>query len=215
MAGSGQAFCESRDDSQKSMSPLLCLGPISLLQSAADRGPTTAVNISQTRERSIPVSTDDERPALVSAVSTQRQEYPMDGASSKYHEQHRSRKKKHPVLRACNRCRARKTRCSGQRPTCDFCQARGLICEWEVPSGLERAEDVRRRLETAEKYLHDVQVMIEALKSGSDQTLKSLLAQLRAGVSVSDLAEFIKSNSTASTTCQDSAEDERFQELFM
>ena len=87
MADNHQACCKCRDGSQDPVSPLLCLGPISLLQCATDGGSTTAVSISKIRARSILVRTDDGRHACVPTGSIERQGYGISGARSTSREQ--------------------------------------------------------------------------------------------------------------------------------
>lgn len=105
-------------------------------------------------------------------------------------------RKRDPVLSACSRCRARKTKCSGERPLCKFCHERGLICEWDTPVGLTKIEDLKKKLQDAENASENMRVLMEALQFGSTQVSTLLLAKLRLGVSVMDLAESIR-NGTA------------------
>jgi hypothetical protein len=67
-----------------------------------------------------------------------------------------------------------------------------LVCEWDIPGGLTRNEDLRRKLEEAEKFCEEAQVLIRALRSESIETSTMLLAKLRLGVSLSDLAESVR-----------------------
>jgi hypothetical protein len=67
-----------------------------------------------------------------------------------------------------------------------------LVCEWDIPGGLTRNEDLRRKLEEAEKFCEEAQVLIRALRSESIETSTMLLAKLRLGVSLADLAESVR-----------------------
>lgn len=75
---------------------------------------------------------------------------------------------------------------------CQFCEERGLACEWDVPGGLTRNEDLRRRLEDAERYCQEAHLLIKALGTGPIETSTMLLAKLRLGVSVPDLVDCIR-----------------------
>lgn len=75
---------------------------------------------------------------------------------------------------------------------CQFCEERGLTCEWDIPGGLTRNEDLRRKLEEAERFCEEAQVLIKALRSESIETSTMLLAKLRLGVPLSDLAESVR-----------------------
>jgi hypothetical protein len=67
-----------------------------------------------------------------------------------------------------------------------------LTCEWDIPGGLTRNEDIRRKLKEAEKSCEEAHVLIRALRSESIETSTMLLAKLRLGVSLSDLAESVR-----------------------
>jgi hypothetical protein len=101
-------------------------------------------------------------------------------------------KKKDRVFGACSQCRGRKTKCSGQRPVCSFCHKRNLTCEWEVLGESTNTSNLKRKFEDAVSHSEDMRVLIEALQFASDQNSTLLLASLRLGVSVFDLAESIR-----------------------
>ena len=75
---------------------------------------------------------------------------------------------------------------------CQFCEERGLHCEWDIPGGLTRNEDLRRKLDDAERFCEEAGVLIKALRSEPIETSTMLLAKLRLGVSLSDLAESVR-----------------------
>ena len=75
---------------------------------------------------------------------------------------------------------------------CQFCEERGLTCEWDIPGGLTRNEDLRRKLEEAKKFCEEGQILIKALRSESIETSTMLLAKLRLGMPLSDLAEAVR-----------------------
>jgi hypothetical protein len=63
---------------------------------------------------------------------------------------------------------------------------------WEVLGESTNTSDLKRRLEDAVSHSEDMRVLIEALQFGSDQNSTLLLASLRLGVSIFDLAESIR-----------------------
>ena len=67
-----------------------------------------------------------------------------------------------------------------------------MTCEWDIPGGLTRNEDLRRKIEDAEKYCEEARVLINELQFGSIEASTMLLAKLRLGVSLSDLAESVR-----------------------
>jgi hypothetical protein len=104
----------------------------------------------------------------------------------------RSRKKSEPVKSACGQCQKRKTKCSGQRPICGFCSDRGLDCSWEIGDGLTRNADLRQRLVEANSYTVDINMLVNEMRTNSDAIATTLLAKLRLGDSIEDLATGIR-----------------------
>jgi hypothetical protein len=104
----------------------------------------------------------------------------------------RSRKKSEPVKSACGQCQKRKTKCSGQRPTCGFCSNRGLDCSWEIGDGLTRNADLRQRLVEANSYTVDINMLVNEMRTNTDAIATTLLAKLRLGDSIEDLATGIR-----------------------
>lgn len=92
-----------------------------------------------------------------------------------------------PVKSACIQCRRRKTRCSGQRPTCQRCLSRGARCLWDVCDGLSKDSDFRRKLQELVSQLSVLETLVDKLRSGTDHTATLLLAKLRLGVTTEDL----------------------------
>lgn len=99
----------------------------------------------------------------------------------------RTRKKAEPVKSACVQCQKRKTKCSGQRPVCRFCSDRNLECSWDIGDGLTRTADLKRKLQEANGRCDDLSKLVDAMRSGSDQTSSMLLARLRLGGSLEQL----------------------------
>jgi hypothetical protein len=99
----------------------------------------------------------------------------------------RTRKKAEPVKSACVQCQKRKTKCSGQRPVCRFCSDRNLRCSWDIGDGLTRTADLKRKLQEANGRSDDLGALVDAMRSGTDQTSSMLLARLRIGDSLSEL----------------------------
>lgn len=65
-------------------------------------------------------------------------------------------------------------------------------------AGNTPVKDLTRRLEEADMRAEDVHLVVETLRSGSDQTSIMLLARLRMGLSVGDLAQSIRAEAAAS-----------------
>lgn len=122
-----------------------------------------------------------------------------------------SRKKAEPVKSACVQCQKRKTKCSGERPVCRFCSDRKLECSWDVGDGVTRAADLKQKLLEArqgsdgfqQQLLEarqgsdDLDALMCAMRSESDEISTMLLAKLRMGASVEDLATSVRDPSPA------------------
>lgn len=108
----------------------------------------------------------------------------------------RARKKAEPVKSACVQCQKRKTKCSGQRPVCRFCADRNLTCSWDIGDGLTRTADLKRKLVEASGRSDNLDTLVHAMRDGSDEVSTMLLARLRLGVSVKDLALSIRSDAS-------------------
>ena len=75
---------------------------------------------------------------------------------------------------------------------CRFCHERGLTCEWDLLAGVTTNEDLRHKVRETNRRLDDMQVVLSAMRSGSAQTSSLLLAKLRLGVPVSNLAQSVR-----------------------
>lgn len=122
-----------------------------------------------------------------------------DGAESDVSsdQTNRARKKAEPVKSACVQCQKRKTKCSGQRPVCRFCSDRNLTCSWDIGDGLTRTADLKRKLLEATGRSDNLDTLVDAMRDGSDEVSTMLLARLRLGTSVKDLARGIRTGAFA------------------
>ncbi|KAL1590819.1 hypothetical protein WHR41_00402 [Cladosporium halotolerans] len=103
------------------------------------------------------------------------------------------------VRSACKQCHHRKAKCSGERPTCRSCRERHQTCEWNVEEGVTRMEDLKRKLKEATEQPQDLNRLIEAMRSGSDNESSMLLARLRVGHSIDDIVSSLPMDSTPSS----------------
>ncbi|KAK5105876.1 hypothetical protein LTR62_001935 [Meristemomyces frigidus] len=97
---------------------------------------------------------------------------------------------------SCYRCRLAKAKCTGERPACTLCTARGLLCEYEVTrEGVSRIQELQRQLGQANQELEllrwDLAVktdVIQRFQTGSEQEAIHILARLRVGHSLEEIA---------------------------
>ena len=116
-------------------------------------------------------------------------------ASSATAEVTSNRKKPKPVKSACAECRRRRVKCSGQRPVCQSCSTRRTECSWDTTDGLTKTQDLKAELADVTRRLHNFEILIDAMRSGSNQSATMLLAQLRLGNEAEALAWSIRVHS--------------------
>lgn len=104
----------------------------------------------------------------------------------------RAGKKAKPVRSACLQCKKRKTKCSGQRPICQSCKDCVLDCLWEVPEGLTRMEGLREKLQSVTNRVDNLEALVGRMRDGTDEESTMLLATLRLGWSVEEMAHAIR-----------------------
>jgi len=130
-------------------------------------------------------ATDD----LQRPIATQQSQSSI-GTSRPSQVSHRVRKRAEPVKCACFQCKKRKTKCSGRRPVCHFCEDRNLECSWDSADGMTRAADLLDEVTDCSEHLG---ILVDAMRSSSDQISTMLLAKLRLGESLQDLIVWIQS----------------------
>lgn len=167
------------------------------MQRPSSKGNTLALedhDIPMMEDHDIPMMEDQQHEAA------RRPSNPTaDGAESDVSsdQTNRARKKAEPVKSACVQCQKRKTKCSGQRPVCRFCSDRNLTCSWDIGDGLTRTADLKRKLMEATGRSENLDTLVDAMRYGSDEVSTMLLARLRLGTSVKDLARGIRTDASA------------------
>ncbi|KAH7317028.1 fungal-specific transcription factor domain-containing protein [Stachybotrys elegans] len=78
-----------------------------------------------------------------------------------------------PRARACLLCRAKKTRCDGQRPQCAACKTLGEACEYRF--AMPRQRPTFSRIHELEARVSSLESFIKALHVGSSNDRNSLL----------------------------------------
>jgi hypothetical protein len=90
---------------------------------------------------------------------------------------------------ACAECRRRKQKCTGDRPSCQFCAEKGQVCSYEVADGMTRSEDLKFKLREAIERRDQLDRLVGAMRRGTDQQSSELLARLRVGATLDDLLD--------------------------
>lgn len=71
--------------------------------------------------------------------------------------------------------------CSGQRPSCDRCVGDRITCAYDLEEGIPRQHQLRSSFEK-------IQVVMQVLQHGTDQEATMMLARLRLGETIDDIA---------------------------
>ena len=120
-------------------------------------------------------------------------------------QQRRSKRTQGPTLQvrsACTRCQKRKAKCTGQRPTCQYCLDRNLECVYEVEDGWTRTEDLKKKLMESRGETKDFHELFEMLRHSTDHDATTMLARLRLGDPMEDLFEAVRSASSPTDSTQ-------------
>lgn len=89
--------------------------------------------------------------------------------------------------------------CDGARPKCTRCMNNDLCCHYDVAEGVSRSERIKliRRDEMTSK-LDELERVVNVLRSGSDDQASNILARLRLGERVEDVASSLPSSALSS-----------------
>ncbi|KAI7160732.1 hypothetical protein KC349_g3236 [Hortaea werneckii] len=93
---------------------------------------------------------------------------------------------------ACMRCRARKAKCDGKRPSCQSCVAKGLNCVYDtaceditkMQSLQSQLADTEKQLNSKTAELESCMALIRRFQQATDSELDGLLARFRAGENI-------------------------------
>jgi hypothetical protein len=78
------------------------------------------------------------------------------------------------------------------RPTCIRCQTNDFACQYDVAEGVSRAERMKiLKRDTLARKVEELERIIDFLRSKSDNEATTVLAKLRLGDRVEDVAKFL------------------------
>ncbi|RMY89236.1 hypothetical protein D0864_06472 [Hortaea werneckii] len=95
---------------------------------------------------------------------------------------------------ACMRCRARKAKCNGKRPSCQSCLAKGLRCVYDtaceditkMQSLQSQLADMEKRLSSKTADLESCTALIRRFQQATEGEADDLLARFRAGQNIEE-----------------------------
>ncbi|KAH8711893.1 hypothetical protein GQ44DRAFT_730955 [Phaeosphaeriaceae sp. PMI808] len=100
------------------------------------------------------------------------------------------RKRRQAIAIACVQCRNGKVKCDGMRPQCTRCGELHQPCQYDVPEGVTRSERMKLlRRESVINRAEELEHVIRALRTGSDEQASAILARLRIGDQVHEVAK--------------------------
>jgi hypothetical protein len=89
--------------------------------------------------------------------------------------------------------------CDGTRPQCTRCSRLNLQCHYDVAEGVTRSDRMKYlRRENMAGRVDDMERVIQALRTGSDHEASTILARLRLGDSVDDMAKYLPASVSSS-----------------
>ncbi|KAF5706155.1 regulatory CAT8 [Fusarium globosum] len=91
--------------------------------------------------------------------------------------------KRRAVAVACDSCRGRKVRCTGEFPTCVACQRRGDECRYaDIANDREmHSNQLKRRVKELEDENRGFRTLFESLRTPGDATNQEILRSIQAG----------------------------------
>ncbi|KAF9697840.1 hypothetical protein EKO04_004296 [Ascochyta lentis] len=108
------------------------------------------------------------------------------------------RKRRQAVAVACVQCRSGKAKCDGIRPRCTRCKDNDFACQYDVAEGVSRAERMKLlKRDSMSSRVEQMERVINALRSGSDIQASTLLARLRLGERVDDVANSLPASASS------------------
>ncbi|KAH7025647.1 uncharacterized protein B0I36DRAFT_386073 [Microdochium trichocladiopsis] len=94
---------------------------------------------------------------------------------------HKDGPRKSSVLAACDGCRRRKVKCSGERPVCFVCSRRGIDCHYTTSVSETHGQALKRRYNQLHSQEAPHRNLVELLKNISDEQALAILRRLQAG----------------------------------
>ncbi|CAD0099854.1 unnamed protein product [Aureobasidium mustum] len=98
--------------------------------------------------------------------------------------------KRHQIAVACNKCRTRKIKCDGRRPTCAKCADRDLDCVYSAEPDAPPMIALKRKHEALQRENDEVNQLLSHLKSVTQPDALRILDFFRGGQDVSSTIEF-------------------------
>lgn len=91
--------------------------------------------------------------------------------------------------------------CDGIRPRCTRCSENDMPCQYDVAEGVSRVERMKLlKRDSMSSRVEEMERIMHALRSESDAQATSILARLRLGERVEDIARSLPPTATSSNS---------------
>ncbi|XPS74750.1 hypothetical protein M3J07_006844 [Ascochyta lentis] len=96
---------------------------------------------------------------------------------------------------ACQVCREKRRKCTGQRPTCEECRTRSIDCRYEFQPGLSRSATLKLRSDRVQDNLSTTMELYWYLQTQSKQDAVRTLDLIQSGLKPGQVLEQLKATS--------------------
>ncbi|PNS17631.1 Transcriptional activator protein UGA3 [Sphaceloma murrayae] len=96
-------------------------------------------------------------------------------------------KKRSHITIACNACRSRKHKCSGDRPVCTACQDRGSQCVYDADEDTTRLGNLKRKHTLLEEETVQLRRLVDFIRDQPHPEVLRVIEGLRSGLTVGEV----------------------------
>ncbi|EQB58862.1 hypothetical protein CGLO_00836 [Colletotrichum gloeosporioides Cg-14] len=102
------------------------------------------------------------------------------------------RKRSRPVQAACNACRKRKSKCTGERPTCSVCLYRRSSCEYTTRPGESRQQANSRKHNEVQGRATIHEQVLALLKNLPEEAAQDVFQRIRSGADATTIVNHVE-----------------------
>ncbi|KAF2149167.1 hypothetical protein K461DRAFT_42174 [Myriangium duriaei CBS 260.36] len=111
-----------------------------------------------------------------------------------------SKSRRAQVNVACERCRRRKQKCSGTRPSCEACVARRATCIYDTEPDVTRNGALKRKYNVLEDENANLRTLVDFLAHRPISEANTILQRLRSGEEVASIISYVQNGDIAEQT---------------
>ncbi|KAH8891703.1 hypothetical protein GQ53DRAFT_720376 [Thozetella sp. PMI_491] len=106
------------------------------------------------------------------------------------------RPKNKSVRAACETCRKKKSKCTGERPQCQPCATRGTECHYETVATETHSQARKRKFDDLRSQNTVLQDLYNLLRTVSDEQSREILEKVRSGVEPETLVRVLQGSNS-------------------